>query len=261
MARTRKYVKRNYAEMHPLEVYSLVRTGELKKFPNNYLDKETIKEIVRHVFLMELHLTREDIVNKVDHEFMMQYYMGGFRKIFDNKEVSLIKYCFPEMDIKSWEFCKVEPKYWKNKENQKEFVLWVMEKENIDPSSKEDLRRLTARTLINYGGSRLFKEEPDFYTILSVVIGSQFKEWEIMKVRVWKKEKIIAAVKWLVEEKLQYTLEQACTLKVSDFKRYNLDGMLQKGCNHSILYALNLAYDNKFERFGVRGITLKETAQ
>lgn len=258
MRKRRKYIKRNYTCMSPMEVYDLVRNGDLKKFPSNYLDKNTIKEIVREVLINELKLTRSDILKQVDHDFMTKHYMGGFRKFFDMKDHNVITYSFPEMSIHGWEFTKVEPHYWKDKNNQREFLLWVMEQECINSKSKEDLRKFTAETVRNYGGSRLFKVEPDFYTILKTVINDDFKEWEIMKVRVWKEEKIITAVKWLVEEKLNYTLEEACLLKVSDFKKYNLDGMLQRGCNHSILYALNLAYGNCFVRDGTRGIILRK---
>ena len=202
----RKYVKRNYADMSPMEVYDIVRTRELKKFPNNYLDKDTIKEIVRYVFLKELKLTREQILAKVDHKFLMELYMGGFRKFFDMKDYKVISYALPEMDLRAWEFTKVEPGFWENKENQKEFLLWVMAKEKLNPASKEDLRKLTARIVINYGGSRILKAEPDFYRVLSVVVEDKFKEWEIMKVRVWKEEKVRAAVKWLVEEKAYLTI-------------------------------------------------------
>lgn len=256
MRKRRKYIKRDYTKLSTMDVYNLVRDRELKKFPNNYLDKDTIKEIVRHVFLKELKLTRKDIIS-LDHKFFMELNMGGFRKFFDMKEYKLLSYCFPEMDIRAWELRKVEPQFWEDKENQKEFILWAMAKEGINPYSKEDLRRFTARSIIRHGGSRILKAEDDIYTIIAPVIDYRFKEWEIMKVRAWKQEKIIAAVKWLVEEKMHYTMEQACTLKVSDFKKYNLDGMLQKGCNHSILYALNLTYGDIFTRDSIRGMRLK----
>lgn len=252
----RKYVKRDYLSMTPMMVYDIVRLGELKKFPNNFLDKDTIKEIVRYVFLRELKFSREDIIKKVDHEFLMKHYMGGFRKFFDMKDYKVIAYCFPEMDIKAWEFRKVEPQFWKNKDNQKEFLLWVIEKENLNLDSKEDLRKITARMVINYGGSRILKEEPEFYNVLSNVVENRFKEWEIMKVRSWKKKKVKDAVRWLVEEKMGYTLEEACTLRIKDFKENNLDGMLQKVFNHSIIDALNFAYGNCFVRDGSKSIRL-----
>ena len=56
------YIKRDYSKMPAMEVYKLVATGQLKKFPHNYLDKESIKEIVRNVFLNELKLAREDVL-------------------------------------------------------------------------------------------------------------------------------------------------------------------------------------------------------
>jgi hypothetical protein len=160
------------------------------------------------------------------------------------------------MDIKAWELRKVEPGFWNDKQNQKEYILWLMKKENINPESKEDVRRLTARIIIKYGGARILKEESDIYTIIAPAIDYRFKEWEIMKVRCWKEEKIIAAVKWLVEEKLKYTMEQACMLRIKDFKDNNLDGMLQKAVNHSIINALNFTYGNIFTRDSIRGIRL-----
>lgn len=254
--RTKKFVKRDYSLMSPMEVYNLVRSGELGKFPNNYLDKDTIKEIVRHVFLKELRYTREDILC-VDHKYFMRIYMGGFRKFFELTDYKILQYCFPEYDLKPWEFRRVEQHFWVDEENQKEFLLWVMKKENLDPRKREDLRKLNARMIITHGGSRLLRTNDDIFDIISVVNEGRYKEWEIMKVGGWTEAKVIEAVKWLVEEKLNYSLEQACSLRVRDFKRHNLDGMLQKGCNHSILYALNLAYDNRFARDGIRGIYLK----
>lgn len=252
----RKYVKRDYASMNPITVYNIVRRGELKKFPNNYLDKATIKVIVRHVLLKEQRLTREEIVKNVNYGYLMKLNMGGFRKFFDLKIYKLVSYCFPEMNIKAWEMCKVEAQFWDDKENQKDFLLWIMEKEELNPYSKEDLRKITARMVIDYGGARMLKTEEDLYSILCTVCGDTFKEWEIMKIRSWKEEKVKAAVIWLVEEKMCYTLEQACNLRVKDFKDNNLDGMLQKACNHSILNALNLAYGNRFIRVNSKKIVL-----
>lgn len=252
----KRYVKRDYSTMHPMEVYNLVRRGDLQRFPNNYLEKSMVKIILRKVVLEEMKFTREDIIKMVDHSFMSKHYMGGFRKLFDTKMYNLIDYCFPEMKIKAWELSKVTPGFWKNKDNQREFLIWVMEKEEIDPNSKKDLRRLTAEVIRKYGGSKLLKIEADIYTILDTVVCGRFKEWEIMKLRVWNKEKAIAAIKWLVEEKLNYTLEEACKLKSADFKRNNLDGLLQKHCNHSVLEALNLAYGNCFIRENSKKIRL-----
>lgn len=252
----KRYVKRDYSMYHPLEVYNLVRRGDLKKFPNNYLDKSVVKIIVRHVVLVEMKFTRKDIIKNVDYPFMARNYMGGFRKLFDTKMYYLIDYCFPEMEIKAWELAKVTPGFWENEENIRAFLIWVMEKEGIDPNSKKDLRRLTAAVIRKHGGGKLLKTEPDVYAILNIVVCDRFKEWEIMKLRAWDKEKAIAAIKWLVEEKMGYTLEEACELKSDDFRRNNLDGLLQKCCNHSVIEALNLAYGDCFVRESAKKIRL-----
>ena len=62
--------------MTSMDVYNIVRLGKLKKIPNNFLCKETIKEIVRYAFLIELKFTREDIINKASHELFMKHYIA-----------------------------------------------------------------------------------------------------------------------------------------------------------------------------------------
>ena len=245
--------------LHPIQVYNLVRSGKLKKFPNNYLDQGAVKTIVRRVVLDEMKFTRDDIIKKVDQSFLSKHYMGGFRKFFDTKTHNLLDYCFPELEIKAWELTKVTPGYWKKEENIRAFLIWVMEKEKINPNSKKDLRRLTAAMIRKHGGGKLLKMEKDVYTLINTVTCGKFKEWEIMKLRVWDKEKAISAIKWLVEEKMGYTLEQACKLTANDFRRNNLDGLLQKCCNHSVVEALNLAYGDCFIRINARKVELLKT--
>lgn len=246
--------KINYMMMKPLEVYSLVVSGELGKFPNHYLDKESIKEIVRHVILEVYKYDRKYVTDNVNHDFFMENFLGGARKFFNKSDVELLIYCFPEWDLRAWEFNRVQGGFWKDTKNRKNFILWVAEKEGVNPYTKEGLRKLTAEIVNKYGGSKTLVHSGGLYELLDTVSPGKYKKWEIIKMVSWSKEEIISATKWLIEEKLKYTPEQVCKIKVSDFAENNLDGMLQKGCNHSIMRALEFAYPGRYYRTNARGI-------
>lgn len=251
-------VKVNYNMMDPIEVYLLVCKGKLKKFPDNYLDKETIKKISRHVILDIDNFTRDEICKKVNRTYLSKNCMGGFVKKFNQDILSYINYCFPEFNIKGWELTKVAPKFWEDKKNQKEFMIYLFNKLNIDSTSKEDIRRLTAREIIKHGGSNALKKVDSYFELIQLVTKDSFKEWEVTKIKVWNYEKAVLAVRWLVEDKLKLDKVGACNLTVKDFAKNNLDGMLQNVFNHSILKALNAAYEDIYYRDGIRCIKLKK---
>ena len=94
---TRKTI---YINKTPLEVYSMVTRGELKRFPNGYLDKEVIKVIVRHLILNVYKYTREEVITKIDHQFFIDNCLGGARKFFEKSEKNILVYSFPEWEIK-----------------------------------------------------------------------------------------------------------------------------------------------------------------
>ena len=239
----------------PLEMYSLVVKGRYKKFPNNYLDKESIKVMVRYLILDSYNYTREDVLAKVNQTFFSTNQLGGARKFFNNGYVEMLIYCFPEWELKPWEFRQVNNNsFWKDTKNQKDFICWVAQKEGLDITTKEGLRKLTAQVLSKYGGGKCMVHAGGLFELLNTVAQGRYKKWEITKMVSWSTEDVIIATKWLIEEKLQYSPEQVCNIKIADFAKYNLDGMLQKACKHSIIEALELAYPGKYYRDGIRGI-------
>ncbi len=248
----------NHLDMSPLDLYSLIVDRQLKKFPNGYLDKPAIKEIIRHVIIDKYGYTREEILTKVDREFFKNNYMGGFHKFFEFGESEILIYAFPEMDLKYWEFRKVPPKFWESKENQRSFVCWIANRKKIDITKKEGLRRITADIIQKNGGSKALIYAGGLFELLDSVACGKYKKWEIIKMTSWTEKDIIEATKWLIEEKLLFTPEQVCNIKVEDFVKYNLGGMLQRGCNHSIITALEFAYPGKYYRTKSRGIFLKK---
>lgn len=231
----------------PIEVYNLLLSGKLKKFPNNYLDQEACKEIMRYVLLDTLKMSRQDICDNVNYVFLQQYKLGYFRKLFDCKIHQLVNYCFPEMEIYPWELKAVPNNFWKDENNRKEFLLWLAKKEGLDLTKRKDAAKITRDILYKYGGYKAAIYSGGIYPLICLVTGNSIKEWELEKMSVWTKEKAIEAIKWLIEEKLQWSYDEVYNnLTANVFRKYNLDGLLNCYCNHSPLKALQLAYPGKY---------------
>lgn len=249
---------KNNMMLKPLEMYALVASGKLRKFPNNYLDKSSIKEMLRYVILESYHYTREEVLVKVNKSFLQANYLGGAYKFFNKSNIEMLIACFPEWNLKPWEFREVKNGFWNDVKNQREFLFWVAEKEGIDLTTKSGLRSMTARIIQMHGGSKAIIHAGGTFELLDIVACGKYKKWEIAKMSSWSKAEIIEATKWLVEERLNYTPRQVCNLKVTDFIENNLDGMLQKACNHSIIAALEMAYPGMYYKDATNGICLIE---
>jgi len=109
-----------------------------------------------------------------------------------------------------------------------------------------------------YPGSKAMRHAGNLFNLLNMVACNKYKKWEITRIFPWHDDEIIPAIKWLVEEKLNYTPKEACHLTRKDFADHNLDGMLQRVGRRSVLAALDLAYPGVYCRDGRQGIKLKE---
>lgn len=237
-----KNKKINYLSMDPVEVWHLVRSGNLKTFPNHFLDKEISKILVRQLVLFELNMNREDILN-LDQEFFSSYKLGNVRHFFDCKVYNIVSYCFPELEIMPWEMKKSPAGMWKDENMRNSFVKYVAKKENIDLTNVEDLKRFSAIMIQKYSSSKPLVYAGGLFELIKPVIPDNIKEWQIFKVPKWDKEKAITAVKWLIEDKLKWNHEQIYNnLSASVFYKYDLGGLLSKFCNNSPLKAISLAY-------------------
>lgn len=248
---------KNHLGLAPVEMYSLLLQGELKTFPNNYLDKESIKIMVRHLILTLHNYNREDVLTKVNHAFLQDNCLGGAKKFFGKCDIEMLIYCFPEWDLKAWEFPKTPQNFWKSRENQKDFILWVAKKENINLCTKADYRKINVEVILKYGGSKAMRHAGSLFDLLNTVAENKYKKWEITIVSPWREDELIPAIKWLIEEKLSLSPEQACHLTRQDFVDNNLDGLLCHVGNRSILKVLDLAYPGMYVRDERYGIKLK----
>ncbi len=241
--------KLDYSNLSMVEVYDHLVAGTILKFPNGYINKQNMKELLREVILNRHKLSREDICNKLSYEYLKKHNLGGSRKAFDSNMYKLISYCFPEFQIKQWELRKVSDGFWEDENNRKEFMEWVCEKENINVDSLEDLKRIDARMIQKHGGSKALRYGGGLYNLITLIAETEVKEWQVIKMPVWTKQKVAYAVKWMIEEKLKWSEEDVIRkISASIFYEYDLGGLLSKYCDHSPIRALQVAYPGQYTK-------------
>lgn len=74
------YKKVDWNLLKPVDVWYAVWTGKIKVFPNNYLDKDICKELIRTLVIDELHLSRKEIL-EINFKFLAKYKPGRTRNI------------------------------------------------------------------------------------------------------------------------------------------------------------------------------------
>lgn len=248
-----KFNKSNYMAIPPLDMYDMVLNKELDKFPDRYLDKQACKEIIRYIVIDILHMSREEICQNVALPFLRKYHISTFRKFWDCKIYSMIDFCFPEMKIKPWELTRVSNDFWKNQKNQKDYLLWLIQKYNFDIKNPEDMKKITAQFVIKNHGKRALTATGGIFPLLTLVTGDMYQEWEISKTFKWNDESAKKALKWLFEERLKWNYEQiAKNLSAQTFKDNSLGGLFENYFYNNKLAALNLVYPNIFTRDGLK---------
>lgn len=221
-----KRKKYNWFDMDPISVWIIVRKGKLlKTFPNNYLDKEKCRILIRHLALNELFLDKEQILS-INQSLLSKYQLGGLRKFFDNKVYKLLIYSFPEYN--EWEFKNISNEILKDPLIKEKYIRYVAKKENIDLNNIEEIKRFSARLLVTeYKGAKILKNSDGLYSLLQPVIPKEFKEWQIFKVDKWTIEKAKDALLWLVNDKLNLNKPYPF-ISTKTFYENNLGGLLCK---------------------------------
>ncbi len=223
----------------PIEVYSAVVKGKIKKFPNDYMTQDIAKELITHVVINQLNFKRRDICKKLNLKLLSDHKLGGVRTQFDNSIFCIIDYVFPEMKIKQWELNKVHPDFWKVQSNRNEFILWVAAQENLNIKKIEYAKLINTPLILKKHGSNAVKEAGGLHILINEAVGNIFKEWQFVKINSWNEQKIVEAVEWLIVEKKNWSHKDVCNeLTAQTFYDNDLGGMLSKGCENSPIIAL-----------------------
>jgi hypothetical protein len=264
-------IKYDFDQLAPIEVYNLVRTGKIKKFPiSTWSQPDSIEyatQILRFLFEKILNWTDEDIKTNLSVRTFSDYRLRGLlSEVFYNSPFKALDSVYPGR-FKQWEIKHTPKNFW-TRENLIKALKWMFE-EKLKWSSADIKKNYSHRTFIENGLECLINNEylqrSTFRAIESVYPG-RFKEWELKKVprNFWTEKTAIEAVKWLIEKKLRWTdenIKQKLSVKI--FSIYKLRGLLYSCFNDSPFQAISAAYPgrfdqkdfNKFKGAPVKGVT------
>lgn len=226
-----------------LQTYAKVRSGALKRFPNGTWSpenggRESFRRCVREYFLNILNWSREDVVKNVTQAtFRHGKLYGGLNLLYGSSPSSALKSIFPEWEIKEWELVRVpQSKYW-NKETILKATRWLFEVKLNLSSREEIIMNASRETFIEnnlYKAYQAFHKKIDLdNSRLFELISLSFQEYnfqiyEFSDIRNRTEQDIVKSVKWLVEEKYGWSLDDTAeNIKTSHFKENGLYGMLK----------------------------------
>lgn len=254
--------KYNYAELDPIEVYELVRSGKIKKFPNGFwqCDESIVysPQITRYLIENILNWTDNDIKEKLRKITFKENKLGGLLcSKYNDSPFAAIEDAYPEKNFHAWDFINAPNDYWKGEKGKENAICatkWLIE-EQLKWSQNEIIKKLSQDVFIENNLLGMLKKS--FNSILFEAIDATypgiFKKWEIgdhVKNGYWNKNDGILAVKWLIENHLKWSdteIKEKYSKQI--YKDNNLYGMIQSCFNSSPFLAINSTYPNRFKEW------------
>ncbi len=157
------------------------------------------------------------------------------------------------------------PYFWEGDDgfnSAKEIVKFLIE--SVNNWTDEDIRANFSKQFIIDNRLQgmlltLFKGSP--YAVIEYVYPGRFKPWDFQQVptKYWKNEEnVINAMRWLIEEKLNWNDEQIKkNLSRSTFVKYGLSGLLSRRFKCSVYDAINTLYPGKFKYWEMKKSPVK----
>lgn len=244
------YAEQAYERVLAGGAYIDGRWRKIKCFPNNFWDKGTAYELARYFVFKMKRWGREEVCANFTTSLLREYQLAGINKQFGSSTYEIVKYCFPEWDIKPWELSICPNAFWKTPANCAEACVWVCQKEGIAEDKELFCRKFSAKMLEKHGIGKAMEHSGGLYELAKLSFPHwNLKPWHMNKTAKITKEIVIDAVKWMIEEKLKWTHEQVCqNISVRTFYECGIGKVLMKGCHHSPIEALQIAYPGQYER-------------
>lgn len=254
--------KYNLSELTVIEIYELVRSGKLKKFPMYFWEcdesNEYAPKLTRYLIENILAWSDEDIKKKIRKNTFRENSLGGLICIkYNDSAFAAITSAYPEKNFHPWDFVNTPNDYWqgeKGKENAIAATRWLIE-EKLKWSEKEIIEKLNQQVFSQNNLIGMLKRafSCNLFEAIEATYPGKFKKWQIgdhVKNNHWNKDEGIIAVKWLIEDKLKWN-DQDIKKNYSKqiYKDNNLYGMIQSCFNASPFEAINSAYPNCFKEW------------
>lgn len=115
-----------------IEIYHDVLSEERTYFPMYTWDqpdsKEQLIKLARYIMLEMLQMNRQDVLEQINLEFLTKHKIGSaVRRCYKKEICNFVNECFPEWEVKPWEFKKtcVPVAYW-NEETMTAATKWLI---------------------------------------------------------------------------------------------------------------------------------------
>jgi len=229
-----------------IEMYEKVLNGSLKKFPyGTWNDKENVIRVTRHMIETKLKWSHQEVCQNLSAKVFRDNKLSGLLStVYDDSPYEALEAAYPG-EYHRWEL-KVVPKGSWTQENGVKATRWLIE-EKLKWSREEVCANLDIYTFIDNNLDTMlnycFSYSP--HEALEATYPSVYKPWELKNVPrfFWNQETGIAATKWLIEEKLNWTVEKARIEGTTPlFAQNGLSGMLQTCFGGSARRAIATAY-------------------
>ena len=259
--------KYNLYELTPIEIYELVRSGKLKKFPMYFWQCDESDEysplITRHMIENILHWNDEDIKKNLRKSTFRQNSLGGLLncKCKDSPSDAICK-AYPEKKFMPWDFVNAPNHYWRKAEGRQNAinaVKWLIE-EKLQWSEDDIITKLNHQIFSDNNLLGMLKKafNSTLFEAMEAAYPGKFKKWQLgdhVENSYWNREEGILAVKWLIDHNLRWT-DDDIKKKYSKtiFKANNLYGMIQRCFNTSPYEAINAAYPDRFKEWELSNV-------
>lgn len=234
------------------EIYKEVLSGKRKRFPINFwvyngnLNYSDAKEITIYMIENILNWSEDEVKkNLTTKTFEDNKLIGMLEIVFNRSTFKALNNAYPDK-FHEWELSTVPRNYW-NLETAKKSTKWLIE-EKLKWDEVQVKKELEWKVFNDNGlvGMLGIVFNGSVYKALNNAYPNKFHEWELSSVPndYWNLETAKKATKWLIEEKLKWTKEEAKEkLNEKVFKENGLYSMLLKVFNGDIDKALKNVYE------------------
>ncbi|MDP9675311.1 hypothetical protein J2W97_001294 [Paenibacillus jamilae] len=115
-----------------MSVYIDILDGKRRRFPDGTWDpvengKENLKALLLYLFEERLDWTKQEVLQNFNKIFFVKWKVrGGTQKLFNDSPYEILRYVYPDWDIKPWELTRAGNKTWEKKEDIKQAIRWLV---------------------------------------------------------------------------------------------------------------------------------------
>jgi hypothetical protein len=210
---------------------------------NDFWDVDKGIKATKWLIMTKLKWKKEDVIEKYDKQvFVDNGLYGMIQRCFNTSPYLALNSAFPGR-YNPWELKMCPIGYW-NLENGIIATKWLIEK-RLKWKDHDIRAKLSGVTFKQNGLYTLVEKFTPYELVNSVYPERNYKPWELRAttpVGFWNEENSIWATKWLVEEKLNFTVDEAKKLSKGVFIHYGISGVFYwfKG---SVARLIDYVYD------------------